>query len=77
MDKVLLGGNAQLDATFSYIAINSPVTSPNTDGFDIAHSSNILIEDSYIKSGDDCIALNGGSFFVNATGVTCGPGHGI
>ncbi|XP_045788807.1 probable polygalacturonase At3g15720 [Trifolium pratense] len=65
------------DATFSYIAINSPVTSPNTDGFDIAHSSNILIEDSYIKSGDDCIALNGGSFFVNATRVTCGPGHGI
>ncbi|XP_024628129.1 probable polygalacturonase At3g15720 [Medicago truncatula] len=64
-------------ATFSYISISSPATSPNTDGFDISHSNNILIQDSNIKSGDDCIAVNGGSTFINATRVTCGPGHGI
>ncbi|KAK2422356.1 putative polygalacturonase [Trifolium repens] len=64
-------------ATFSNISIEAPPTSPNTDGFDISFSNNILVEDSNIKSGDDCIAINGGSTFINATGVTCGPGHGI
>ncbi|XP_004517006.1 probable polygalacturonase At3g15720, partial [Cicer arietinum] len=64
-------------ATFSNISINAPATSPNTDGFDISDSSNILIQDSNIKSGDDCIAVNGGCSFINATRVTCGPGHGI
>ncbi|XP_004498427.2 probable polygalacturonase At3g15720 [Cicer arietinum] len=64
-------------ATFSHISINAPATSPNTDGFDISDSSNILIQDSNIKSGDDCIAVNGGCSFINATRVTCGPGHGI
>ncbi|KAK2352675.1 putative polygalacturonase [Trifolium repens] len=64
-------------AKFSHIHIASPGTSPNTDGFQISDSSNILIEDSDIKSGDDCVAINGGSSFVNATRVTCGPGHGI
>ncbi|CAJ2664852.1 unnamed protein product [Trifolium pratense] len=64
-------------ATFSHISINSPPNSPNTDGFDISFSNNILVEDSNIKSGDDCIAINGDSSFINATGVTCGPGHGI
>ncbi|XP_073227017.1 probable polygalacturonase At3g15720 [Cicer arietinum] len=64
-------------ATLSHIFIHSPSNSPNTDGFDISYSSNILIQDSNIKSGDDCIAVNGGSIFINATRVICGPGHGI
>ncbi|XP_024628082.1 probable polygalacturonase At3g15720 [Medicago truncatula] len=63
--------------TFSHVSINSPATSPNTDGFDISFSTDIRIENSNIKSGDDCIAVNGGSNFINVTGVTCGPGHGI
>ncbi|CAL5195378.1 unnamed protein product [Lathyrus oleraceus] len=64
-------------ATFTRVSINSPATSPNTDGFGISYSTNILIQDSDIKSGDDCIAVNDGSTFINATRVTCGPGHGI
>jgi polygalacturonase len=39
-------------ATFSHISIDAPDTSPNTDGFDISFSSNILVEDSNIKSGN-------------------------
>jgi galacturan 1,4-alpha-galacturonidase len=39
-------------AKFSHIHIASPGTSPNTDGFQISDSSNILIEDSDIKSGN-------------------------
>ncbi|CAI8608304.1 unnamed protein product [Vicia faba] len=64
-------------ATFSNISIDSPAHSPNTDGFDISASTNISIQDSNIKAGDDCIAINGGSYFVNVTRITCGPGHGI
>ncbi|KAK2412146.1 putative polygalacturonase [Trifolium repens] len=69
--------NNCIGAKFSQISIDSPAKSPNTDGFDISSSKNILVEDSNIKSGDDCIAVNGDSFFINATGITCGPGHGI
>jgi galacturan 1,4-alpha-galacturonidase len=39
-------------AKFSHIHIASPADSPNTDGFEISYSSNILIEDSDIKSGN-------------------------
>lgn len=27
--------------------------------------------------GDDCVAISGGSSYVNITGVMCGPGHGF
>lgn len=27
--------------------------------------------------GDDCVAINGGSYDINITHVACGPGHGI
>lgn len=44
--------NNCVGATFSHITIDSPATSPNTDGFDISFSKNILVEDSNIKSGN-------------------------
>ncbi|XP_027907640.1 probable polygalacturonase At3g15720 [Vigna unguiculata] len=64
-------------AKFSHITIRSPADSPNTDGIDISFSKNILIRDSNIASGDDCIAIIGESSYINATGIACGPGHGI
>ncbi|KOM58509.1 hypothetical protein LR48_Vigan11g154300 [Vigna angularis] len=64
-------------ALFSHININSPPKSPNTDGFDIANSKNIVIQDSTLATGDDCIAINGGSSFINATRLLCKGGHGI
>ncbi|KAI4344947.1 hypothetical protein L6164_012122 [Bauhinia variegata] len=30
-----------------------------------------------MRTGDDCISINGGSSFINITDVACGPGHGI
>ncbi|RYR55320.1 hypothetical protein HN51_017273 [Arachis hypogaea] len=61
----------------SNLRISAPKESPNTDGIDISASSNILITGSTITTGDDCIAINGGSSFINVSSIYCGPGHGI
>ncbi|GAB2261747.1 hypothetical protein Droror1_Dr00002744 [Drosera rotundifolia] len=65
------------NADISNIHLQAPENSPNTDGIDIARSSHIYVHDSIIATGDDCMAINGGSSFINVTRVTCGPGHGI
>lgn len=69
--------NGCIGATFSHLLVKSPGNIPNTDGFDISHSKNITVVDSIIATGDDCIAVNGGSSYIYATRVACGPGHGI
>ncbi|MED6148539.1 hypothetical protein PIB30_054052 [Stylosanthes scabra] len=42
------------------ITINAPVTSPNTDGINPDSCTNTRIEDCYIVSGDDCVAVKSG-----------------
>ncbi|CAK8571451.1 unnamed protein product [Lathyrus sativus] len=59
------------------IHMTAPKDSPNTDGIDIASSTHIVIQKSVISTGDDCVAINSGSQFINITDVYCGPGHGI
>ncbi|KMT12882.1 hypothetical protein BVRB_4g089730 [Beta vulgaris subsp. vulgaris] len=61
----------------SQITISSPGDSPNTDGIKIGESNGIIISNSTIASGDDCVALLTGSKNISVIGVTCGPGHGI
>lgn len=63
--------------TISNIHISAPKYSRNTDGIDIFFSSQLLIQDSIIETGDDCIGINTGCSDINITGITCGPGHGI
>jgi len=43
------------NATFSDINIRAPGDSPNTDGFDIYTSKNILIQNSNIQCGKPCL----------------------
>ncbi|PKA55695.1 putative polygalacturonase [Apostasia shenzhenica] len=43
-----------------YIAILAPRDSPNTDGIDPDSSSNVCIEDSFISTGDDLVAVKSG-----------------
>ncbi|KZV57651.1 putative polygalacturonase-like [Dorcoceras hygrometricum] len=42
------------------ITILAPITSPNTDGINPDSCTNTRIEDNYIVSGDDCIAVKSG-----------------
>ncbi|XP_059639055.1 probable polygalacturonase At3g15720 [Cornus florida] len=63
--------------TLTNLNISAPESSPNTDGIDIASSTQVLIQNSTIATGDDCVALNGGSLNITIIGVDCGPGHGI
>ncbi|XP_076919668.1 putative polygalacturonase At3g15720 [Bidens hawaiensis] len=65
------------DIDLGNLRIIAPENSPNTDGIDIASSSQVNIHDCNIQTGDDCVAINGGIYDLNVTGVFCGPGHGI
>ncbi|GAB2296368.1 hypothetical protein Dimus_030489 [Dionaea muscipula] len=43
-----------------YVTILAPSNSPNTDGVDPDSSSNVCIEDSFISTGDDLVAIKSG-----------------
>jgi polygalacturonase len=69
------GGNI----TVQGITINTPGTSPNTDGIDLV-GTNCLVQNDSISDGDDCIALGSTSGTSSGTLVTnCafGFGHGL
>ncbi|XP_022897559.1 polygalacturonase-like [Olea europaea var. sylvestris] len=61
----------------SNLTISAPEGSPNTDGIHVSKSQNIEISSCTIGTGDDCISIVNGSQNVQATDITCGPGHGI
>ncbi|KAK4416681.1 putative polygalacturonase [Sesamum alatum] len=64
-------------ATISNLDVRAPAKSPNTDGIDISASTNLHIHDCLMATGDDCIAINGGTSNVHISNIACGPGHGI
>ncbi|XP_074570373.1 putative polygalacturonase At3g15720 [Curcuma longa] len=57
------------DVLLSQLTITAPEESPNTDGIDVANSRRVRIEWSTIATGDDCIAINRGTFQINITGI--------
>ncbi|XP_039008668.1 polygalacturonase-like [Hibiscus syriacus] len=59
------------------LQVKAPGNSPNTDGIHVTGTQNININNCVIGTGDDCISIVSGSKNVHATGITCGPGHGI
>ncbi|GER48422.1 pectin lyase-like superfamily protein [Striga asiatica] len=65
------------DAIVSNLRVIAPGDSPNTDAIDISSSTRVQIRNSFIATGDDCIAISAGSSNIDVSGITCGPGHGI
>ncbi|KAH6756644.1 hypothetical protein C2S53_001765, partial [Perilla frutescens var. hirtella] len=65
------------NATLSKLHMIAPSNSPNTDGIDIGSSTNITIQNCTMETGDDCIAIKGGTSNVQISEIACGPGHGI
>ncbi|KAE9590458.1 putative polygalacturonase [Lupinus albus] len=61
----------------SNLLVKAPGNSPNTDGIHITGTQNMIISNSIIGTGDDCISIVSGSKNIRAIGITCGPGHGI
>ncbi|KAL4031240.1 hypothetical protein IC575_009514 [Cucumis melo] len=61
----------------SSLTISSPGDSPNTDGIHLQNSQNVIISNSNLACGDDCISIQTGSSGVYIHNVNCGPGHGI
>ncbi|KAK4486762.1 hypothetical protein RD792_006656 [Penstemon davidsonii] len=58
-----------------YVTILAPADSPNTDGIDPDSSSHVCIEDSYISTGDDLVAVKSG---WDEYGIAYNrPSHGI
>jgi polygalacturonase len=77
MHMVFKGSDANI--TIQGITINSPGTSPNTDGIDLI-GTNVLVKNCSISDGDDCIALGstgGTSWNTMVTNCTFGAGHGL
>ncbi|KAK1383827.1 Glycoside hydrolase, family 28 [Heracleum sosnowskyi] len=59
------------------ISVASPGDSPNTDGIHLQNSQNVLIHNSNLACGDDCISIQTGCSGIFIHDVICGPGHGI
>ncbi|KAJ5298279.1 uncharacterized protein N7443_006399 [Penicillium atrosanguineum] len=52
-------------------------TAKNTDGWDIYRSSNIVIQDSIINNGDDCVSFKPNSTEILVQNLHCNGSHGI
>ncbi|PIN07882.1 Polygalacturonase [Handroanthus impetiginosus] len=54
----------------------SPADSPNTDGIHLSYAQHVLIYNSTLACGDDCVSILNGCSDVKIQNVNCGPGHG-
>ncbi|KAM3357309.1 putative polygalacturonase [Capsicum galapagoense] len=59
------------------VKVSSPGDSPNTDGIHISESTNVVLQDCKIGTGDDCISIVNASSNIKMKSIYCGPGHGI
>ncbi|KAJ5887750.1 exopolygalacturonase X [Penicillium taxi] len=52
-------------------------TAKNTDGWDLYRSSNIVIQNSVINNGDDCVSFKPNSTDIIVQNLHCNGSHGI
>ncbi|KAF8606149.1 pectin lyase-like protein [Ceratobasidium sp. AG-I] len=59
-------------------ALSSNANAPrNADGWDTYRTSNFVLRDAHVVSGDDCFAFKGNSTYVTIENVYCQNSHGI
>ncbi|KAF5746595.1 polygalacturonase [Tripterygium wilfordii] len=61
----------------SNVQVSAPGDSPNTDGIHITASTNVVLQDCKIGTGDDCISIVNDTSGIKMKRIYCGPGHGI
>ncbi|KAF7809305.1 putative polygalacturonase [Senna tora] len=59
------------------VKVSAPGDSPNTDGIHISESTNVVLQNCKIGTGDDCISIVNASSNIKMKRIYCGPGHGI
>ncbi|KAJ7953599.1 Pectin lyase-like superfamily protein [Quillaja saponaria] len=59
------------------VKVSAPGDSPNTDGIHITSSTDVVLQDCKIGTGDDCISIVNASSNIKMKRIYCGPGHGI
>ncbi|KAL8459712.1 hypothetical protein ACS0TY_036995 [Phlomoides rotata] len=59
------------------VKVSAPGDSPNTDGIHITESTNVVLQNCKIGTGDDCISIVNASSNIKMKNIYCGPGHGI
>ncbi|KAI0352041.1 glycoside hydrolase family 28 protein [Trametes cingulata] len=73
--------NEGQDITFRNISISAVSTSKNaaknTDGWDIFRSDNVVIADSTINNGDDCVSFKPNATNILVSNLSCNGSHGI
>ncbi|KAJ7163009.1 glycoside hydrolase family 28 protein [Mycena filopes] len=73
--------NEGKNVTYSGITLNAASTSShgaaNTDGWDIYRSDQVVIKDSVINNGDDCVSFKPNSTNVLVSNLNCTGSHGI
>jgi PKD repeat protein len=75
----IMAKNNNVNVTMQGMNINTPASSPNTDGMDLA-STNVLIRNCSISDGDDNIEIGGSSAAaanITVSNCTFGAGHGV
>ncbi|XP_078441270.1 pectin lyase-like superfamily protein [Wolffia australiana] len=90
MTNTVVKGITSLNSKFFHIAIvgckgfhgsglriSAPAMSPNTDGIHLHQCQDVVIQQSTIATGDDCISIGQGNSGITISGINCGPGHGI
>ncbi|CAH2067994.1 unnamed protein product [Thlaspi arvense] len=63
--------------TVSGVKVIAPESSPNTDGIHISASRGIVIDNTTVSTGDDCVSIVKNSSQISISNIVCGPGHGI
>ncbi|KAI0827708.1 glycoside hydrolase family 28 protein [Trametes gibbosa] len=73
--------NEGQDITFRNVTISAVSTSKNaaknTDGWDIFRSDNVVIADSTIDNGDDCVSFKPNATNILVSNLSCNGSHGI